>query len=443
MDQRIKQAEAAFILGFPLVFNLDQMQRFTTEGLGNLPAAPFNKFSHGKNKATPEDRFVSVNNDTVYSTSQVDLSAGPLVLEIPPIKQRYYVFQLVDAWTENFAYLGQRSLGETGGTFLLVPPGWSKPLPDVGERINCPTKLLTIVGRWACANDEVGIIEALQEQVRLYPLEEHPQAYRWPVITRPALAFWEKFWYYLKDFPLSPAFASYQPLLDELGLTEGPAFQPSEMLQQILILGAKIGSKAIDTCLMSGNAEMEHGWQKNYHIFDYNVEFFERGTEKQSQWLMDHRNQADLTKLFLTRAAAAKGGLWGNHGYEAIYLPIYLDDQGNQLTGSKNYRLTFQQTPPTNAFWSLTMYSLPDYYLVENELQRYSIGDRTPDLIFNQGELTIYLSANRPHQLEMQKNWLPTPLGDYRPLLRVYLPKESLFDGSYIFPEIRVSEELF
>lgn len=124
---------------------------------------------------------------------------------------------------------------------------------------------------------------------------------------------------------------------------------------------------------------------------------------------MAHRAQADLTKLIVTRAAAAKGGLWRNHGYEAIYLPIYLDDQGNQLTGSKNYRLTFKQTPPTNAFWSLTM----------------------------------YLSANRPKRLEIQKNWLPTPSGDCRSLLRVYLPKDSLFDGSYILPEIRVSEDLF
>jgi hypothetical protein len=147
MDQLQRQAEKAYILGFPLVFNLDQMQRFTDQGIGNLPPAPFNHFSHAVTQASAADEFVSVNNDTLYSVAQVDLSNGPVEFSIPPIKDRYYVFQLVDAWTENFAYLGQRSLGAAGGKFVLVPPDWNKPVPETATIIHCPTKLITIVGR--------------------------------------------------------------------------------------------------------------------------------------------------------------------------------------------------------------------------------------------------------------------------------------------------------
>lgn len=442
MDQLQRQAEKAYILGFPLVFNLDQMQRFTDQGIGNLPPAPFNHFSHAVTQASAADEFVSVNNDTLYSVAQVDLSNGPVEFSIPPIKDRYYVFQLVDAWTENFAYLGQRSLGAAGGKFVLVPPDWNKPVPETATIIHCPTKLITIVGRWASAPEELAVVRALQEQVHLRSLQEDVAGYQWPQISDHQLAFWEKLWQYLQDFPLSPAFTSFQPMLDTLGLLakENPFLHLDKSLEEALLTGSVKGLKAIDACLVQGNGDMEQGWQKNYHIFDYNVEFFEVGTVKEKEWFMPHETPEELMELCLRRAAAAKGGLWGNHGYEAVYLPIYVDEQNEQLTGTKNYRLTFEQTPPTNAFWSLTMYSLPDYYLVPNEIDRYSIGDRTPDLLFEGDKLTLYLSQ-KPPKAGPINNWLPTPAGDFRPLLRVYLPKDAFFDGSYQLPSIQVSLE--
>ncbi|MDT2755927.1 DUF1254 domain-containing protein [Enterococcus asini] len=441
MDHLHEQAKKAFIIGFPLVFNLEQMQRFTNQGVGNLPPAPFNHFSHAVTKAKPTDEFVSVNNDTLYSVSQVDLSQGPVLFRIPVISKRYYVFQLVDAWTENFAYLGQRSLGEAGGEFLLLPPGWTETLPKDREIIHCPTKLISIVGRWACGEEELATVKALQAQVSLESLTQSKSGYQWPEFTEYKLVFWEKLWRYLQDFPLSPAFADLAPTLADLNLlaAKNPFTNMEESLQLALLAGAEEGVKAIDHCLLNGNGEQENGWQKNYHIFDYNGEFFERGTLNHPDWIMPCDTLDQLLELSLRRAAAAKGGLWGNHGYEAIYLPIYVDEQKEQLTGSKNYKITFQKTPPTNAFWSLTMYALPDYYLVANEIRRYSIGDRTPDLVYEGEELTIYLSHTPPKEPTQKQNWLPTPAGDFRPLLRVYLPKEEFFNGSYQLPAIEVS----
>ncbi len=43
------------------------------------------------------------------------------------------------------------------------------------------------------------------------------------------------------------------------------------------------------------------------------------------------------------------------------------------------------------------MYSVPDFYLVENPIERYSIGDRTPGLVRDEdGALTITISHERP-----------------------------------------------
>jgi hypothetical protein len=70
-------AADAYLYGFPLVFNLEQVQRFVTSGVGSNPAAPYNQFSHARKLAGPQDTFVTINNDTIYSMAQLDLSAGP------------------------------------------------------------------------------------------------------------------------------------------------------------------------------------------------------------------------------------------------------------------------------------------------------------------------------------------------------------------------------
>jgi hypothetical protein len=89
------------------------------------------------------------------------------------------------------------------------------------------------------------------------------------------------------------------------------------------------------------------------------------------------------------------------------------------------------------AFWSLTMYNVPDFYLVDNPIDRYAIGDRTPGLKTNaDGSLTIYMQKDSPGP-DKESNWLPTPDGVLRPITRLYMPKQSVLDGTYILPAIQ------
>jgi hypothetical protein len=81
------------------------------------------------------------------------------------------------------------------------------------------------------------------------------------------------------------------------------------------------------------------------------------------------------------------------------------------------------------------MYDTPDYYLVDNPIDRYSIGDRTPGLRNNNnGSVTITMQTEQPDDTA---NWLPTPRGDFRPILRMYDPGESVLDGTYTLPPIK------
>jgi len=147
-DDLAALAADAYVYGFPLVFDL-QMAGGQAE-MGMITPGPFNSFSHASRLAGPEDRFVSINNDTIYSIAQVDVSGGPVPLRVPDAAGRYYVLQFVDAWTNNFAYVGRRTTGTAAGSFLLTPPGWEGNAPGGTSLIEFPTNVGTIVGRWAC-----------------------------------------------------------------------------------------------------------------------------------------------------------------------------------------------------------------------------------------------------------------------------------------------------
>ena len=111
-----------------------------------------------------------------------------------------------------------------------------------------------------------------------------------------------------------------------------------------------------------------------------------------------------------------------------MYFSTYESGDANFLDGSKQYRLHFDkdELPPVlaNGFWSLTMYGT-DFQLVENPIDRFSIGDRTPGLQYNDdGSLDVYIQSTPPEGRE--SNWLPSPPeGIFRVNYRIYLPKEQ------------------
>jgi hypothetical protein len=128
-----------------------------------------------------------------------------------------------------------------------------------------------------------------------------------------------------------------------------------------------------------GHVAPVNGWIQGLHSFDYNTQRLGPGTIDSPDWKI-----ADPAQAYGVRAAIARVGLWDNRGYEADYANVFVDDRGQQLTGAHRYMLHFEQPPPVDAIWSLTMHNLPKYYLVDNAKDRYSIGDRTPGAQYNQ-----------------------------------------------------------
>ncbi|MGO4536612.1 DUF1254 domain-containing protein [Leifsonia sp. 2MCAF36] len=446
-EQLTELATEAYVVGFPLVFGLEQVVRFTEEGIGGVPATPFNSFGHARRLAGPNDTFVSINNDTLYSIAQVDLGVGPVRLSVPEAGDRYYVLQFVDAWTNNFAYVGTRATGGGAGEFLLLPPdvdgdgdGDSDSAVEMDARIptiRFPTRVGTIVGRWAVAGEEdLPAVHALQDALALTPVRDTPVPPEGvPAVSPgrdPALDFFEKLRVWSRAFPPAErdraALDSYAPL----GLVSpySVADQP-EGVRDALEEGYVLGKEALESALHNAGLLVDH-WLVNLHVFDYNLDFFELGAIDSPEWKLP-----DPRTRYAHRASAALAGLWGNHGYEAAYIMTYEDADGERLDGEHSYRLRLNPTPPVGAFWSLTMYDLPHYYLVRNPIERYSVGDRTPRLVYDDdGGLTITMSATRPTDEKAAANWLPAPAGPFRPILRLYEPGEDVLDGSYAIPAI-------
>jgi hypothetical protein len=132
---------------------------------------------------------------------------------------------------------------------------------------------------------------------------------------------------------------------------------------------------------------------------------------------------------WLLRAAAAKGGIYGNDAAEAVYPMTRNDAKGQVLDGSKhNYTITFPagQLPPVNAFWSLTMYDGKSQLLIKNPINRYLINSpmmagmkKNAD-----GSLTLYIQKDSPGKAK-EANWLPAPNGTIYLVMRLYWPKDT------------------
>lgn len=141
----------------------------------------------------------------------------------------------------------------------------------------------------------------------------------------------------------------------------------------------------------------------------------------------------------LVRAACAKALPVVNVFEEAAYWTSTKDGSGQTLSGNHEYLLRFPagQLPPNEAFWSLTITDVVGY-MVSNPINRSSIDDRSPLVKNADGSVAIYLQQDAP--TEHEQNWLPTPPGKFKLMLRVYLPGAEILNGTFRVPPVARAE---
>jgi hypothetical protein len=138
----------------------------------------------------------------------------------------------------------------------------------------------------------------------------------------------------------------------------------------------------------------------------------------------------------LLRAACAKILPAVNVAQEAAYWTTTVDSAGRRLNGQHEYVLHFPvgQLPPNDAFWSLTMTDVVGY-MVRNPINRYSVGSCSGLVPNADGSIDIYLQRTAP--VGHESNWLPAPAGNFKLMLRAYLPGRAVLDGEYHVPPVK------
>jgi hypothetical protein len=412
---------AAYTYLYSLVtMEITRLQTTNIEAGREPGKGPMNTFSHFR--AFPDADFkvvVRPNFDTLYSTAFLDLSAGPIIVSAgADADGRYYELPMYDMWTDAFAVPGQRTSGTETGHWAVVPPGWSGTLPDGVDRINAPTPTIWIIGRTQTNGPaDYPTVHKIQDAFALTPLANwngragdgaSSAAAIDPSVdmTTPPLEL-------VNDMSA----ANYFDLALRLLTVHPPHATDWSLIAQMKRIGLSAGARfadldpdvqsALSDVPSAALAEMQRAFPLIARVVN--------------GWQMNIDTMGVYGNFYIKRAIVAMIGLGANSAEDAVYPVLMVDADGNPLDGSNDYLLHFEKSelPPVHAFWSVTMYDDSDFFLVANPIDRYSIGDRTPGLERDaDGGRSIVMQHDEPAEPHRRANWLPTPAGGFRPILR-------------------------
>ncbi len=429
--QAMTLGEQAYIYGYPLMeFERDRAIATSVACPNTQGDAPINAASSFNRFATPAERVVVAPNvDTFYTEAELDLGNGPVVLSHPNMGKRYFVFQLVDPYTDTIAYIGSRTTGEQAGRFAITWSGnGAPPAPTVpGARvIRSPYRQVWLIGR-TLAGDPADQAKALA-LMRHYTLSPPGGPLSFPASCVPGptratplargLAFLDGLSAALADNPPPAADDSVLALLAAVGVGPGLTPQTAHLrLASLLALAAGVREEAAQLPVQArdgviADALHDHGWSIPLPLIgDY-------GTD------------------YLYRAEVAVLGFGANTPAEAIYPTALTDSAGQPLNGAdgSSYQIVLRHPPPVRGFWSLTLYSTAGF-LVGNPLDRYAVGSSHPPLVKRRnGSIVIIISHDRPSAANV--NWLPAPDGPFRLSLRLYWPRRQVLSGGWQPPPV-------
>lgn len=435
-------AMQAYLFSYPL-FILER-ERKKAERFNQSPEtahkAGWNRLKHNRTLANAEtDMPYSPNNDTLYTSAALDLTQGPIILDMPEIKDRFAIVQVTNAYLENMPYnYSPRTNGGDAIRLGFVAPDWEGQLPEGVTEVRVDTDLAVLAIRIAIyGEEELPIVHAYQDRIALSVLPTGNDVSRAKLPPIPAAKkrkkYSDKFAYFrraadlLTEFPPPPRHHAMNATLWRVGLEPGKPFDPDKLdpaTRKGVERALKDGPKTIEYLRRNRGKRFPTGWDSGRYadniVFDY-----------------------------AARAAIALVGLLGNDPEEAIYFYTYFDADGEALDGNKAYKIHFEpeDIPDIHpqGFWSITMYDGLTFRYTNNPIDRFSIGSKN-NLTWNpDGSLDIWVQSTPPGP-ENQANWLPAPANrPFRVTFRIYAPEDhivqSLYDLELALPPLTNTEE--
>ena len=320
---------------------------------------------HGTVQRFPQNQLVSIaklvdpavrtvvlpNHDTTYTVGQLQLAGGPLVLDVPDTAGRYYVIQLLDAYSNTFKYVGRRTTGTRAGSYAIVPPGYRGTLPSVAAHTEPHQPRL---GPRSHARQDTPDLPKVADLMRGYrvtalgawtggqrqaPLVLPGFPVSPPVPVPTGQTFFARFAEVLRSDPAPAADACALRAFTRAGLVRGPV--PGST-------APGLARRALDAAERAGKRVLSLAEQRANRF----------SARRNNGWLLPGPYVGDYGRNYLGRAVIATGALGANTRPETVYPLALNDSRGRPLDGRHSYRIRFPrgQLPPARAFWSLTMY---------------------------------------------------------------------------------------
>lgn len=433
--QNVALVSDAYVFAFPLVVSDSTRATQTavatpTEREG---CAPLGQVFRGDRRPDPDNHLVvSPNCDTLYTTGWIDVGAEPWILSMPEHGDRYLLMQVLGGWTDVIGSFGTRTEGGRAFDVAIATERWKGRLPDGVSLLRSPSDAVWLIGRTAYTGpDDVEEAIAIGKNIGLAPLSTWRRGYVAParaevdrsvnlarsplanVLAMTPIEFFERFQSLLASTRPASADASATKRFEALGIHANGTLDRNALraMGNALDRGVEDAKERIRRAAASIGT-VSNGWR-------FVPEPGRFGTR------------------YLDRAAVAWFALGANLPEDAIYPTTRVDEAGEPLDGSQQYVLRFEKgaQPPAKFFWSVTLYDDAQHF-AKNDLERYSLGDRS-DLAYGpDGALEIFLGAEPPADENARGNWLPAPRAPFNLILRIYGPERAVLDGTWKPPAV-------
>lgn len=379
----------------------------------------------------------TLNSDTPYGSAVLDLTDGPVVIELPPGPFIGLVNDHNQGWVQDLGLPGPDA--GKGGKHLVLPPGYDGKIPDgyhVGHSHSL--KNLLAVRAMPVGGDVDKALDALRT-IKIYRWSENgSQSAPLQVVdtTKNAmdssslrwednLQFWEELDKIIQQEALVPTFLPMYGLLSELGIEKGKAFKPDERMKALLTRAAKEGRDQMLVAAFDSKRPDRKNWPDRQWewvgLVPGSAQF-----ETPAGLDLDARDrwfaQAIVTSPAMFRRDPGAGSLYWLGARDAG--GVYLD-------GGKNYTLTIPQPVPGKLFWSVTLYDSATRSQVKTDQDKAALRslfelkdiDKTKPLI-------LYFGPNAPKGNE--DKWIKTAPGKgWFAYIRIYGPEAAAFDKSW------------
>ena len=422
--------------------------------------------------------FLTANADTVYNLAVLDLTKGPLVVEVPPKA----LGTLNDMWFGWIIDIGAPGPDRgQGGKYLILPPGYDGPLPDNGFFVgrSKTTQALYAVRANLENNDPKPAVALIKDRLRIYPYT--PGGYGTSIATAlegkvrlelnppiPPTKFVEASGKSFNTIPpndfsyfeminelvqMQPATSTSPELLGQLasiGIVKGKPFNPDARMKKILTDAAAVGNAAgrifnwraaemPGWSLYPNSMWANMLWEGGYDFETPPPAITPEGYFKPSP-STGARTLNSRTGFYYGYTMNSPGMIMRLPNVGSQYLMGFTDAEKVPFDGGKTYRVTLPKDIPAAAFWSFTLYDNQTRSMLQTPQRYPRAGSQTypsPAAVAEaDGSTTIYFGPTKPAAAK-DGNWIQTTPGKgWFTLLRLYSPRESFFTKAWRPTEI-------